>query len=113
MKEGADLGDVMFGGFEWKLKDLQDEILSAVKDIEKQYGKKRETILSYLVSILIKEISSDPEYTIVAAVSMIAHAREKADKEGKPWASKLLPIAESLAKFEEENITRIKGEKDE
>jgi hypothetical protein len=126
VKEGADLGDVMFGkmnffgGFEYDIENLKNEILSSVKAIEERRGNKKDVILSYLIRDLAKEFegtfviaSGNLDYMIGAATDLTAQVVEMADKEGKPWASKLLPIAESLAKFEEENITRIKGEKDE
>ena len=117
------MGDVMFGkmnffgGFEYEIEKLKDEVLSSVKAIEERRGNKKDVILSYLICDLVKEIegtfaiaSGDLNYRIGIAIDMIAQATEIADKEGKPWVSKLLPIAESLVKFEEENITRIKGE---
>jgi hypothetical protein len=120
---GVDLGDVMFGkmnffgGFEYEIEKLKDEVLSSVKAIEERQGNKKDVILSYLIRDLVKEIegtfaiaSGDLNYRIGIAIDMIVQATEIADKEGKPWVSKLLPITESLVKFEEENITRIKGE---
>ena len=106
------MGDVMFGkmnffgGFEYEIEKLKKEVLSSVKAIEERRGNKKDVILSYL----IRDLVGDLNYRIRIAIDMIAQATEIANKEGKPWASKLLPIAESLVKFEEENITRAKGE---
>ena len=117
------MGDVMFGkinffgGFEYEIEQVKKEVLSSVNAIEKRRGDKKDVILSYLIRDLAKEYegtfviaSGNLDYMIGAATDLIAQVVEMADKEGKPWASKLLPIAESLVKFEEENIARTKGE---